>query len=91
MSKVKRILSCQLLEAGFKLEHMNDLDFEAQLHSATHMSAFLSSDDSLAYSTMLTGHLFLGLSPLLVKLLDSLAQLSQSRALCKTWLMSEKI
>jgi hypothetical protein len=66
------------------------LDFEAQLHSATHMSASSSSDDLLAYSAMLMGHSFLGLSPLLVKLLDSLAQLLQSIALCKTWLTLEK-
>jgi hypothetical protein len=89
-SKVKRISSCRFLEAGFKLEHTNGSDFETQLHLAKHMSASSSSDDSLAYSTMLTGHSFLGLSPLLVKLLDSLARLSQSRTLCKAWLTSEK-
>jgi hypothetical protein len=74
--KVKLISSYRLLEADFKIEHMNGLDFEAQLHSATHMSASSSSDDSLAYSIMLMGHSFLGLSLLLVKLLDSLARLS---------------
>jgi hypothetical protein len=89
-SKVKRISSCQLLETGFKLEHTNGLDFEVQLHSTMHMLAPSSSDDSLAYLTMLTGHSFLGLSLLLVKLLDSLPRLSQSRALCKTWLTSKK-
>jgi hypothetical protein len=88
--KVKRNSSCRLLEVGFKLEHTNGLDFEAQLHSAIHMLASSSSDDSQAYSTMLRGHSFLGLSLLLLKLLDSLPQLSQSRALCKTWLTSEK-
>jgi hypothetical protein len=34
--KVKRNSSCRLLEVGFKLEHTNGLDFEAQLHSAIH-------------------------------------------------------
>jgi hypothetical protein len=90
MLKVKQIPSCRLLEAGCKLVHMNGLDFEAELHSTTHMLASSSSDDLLAYLTMLTRHSFLGLSPLLVKLLDSLARLSQSIALCKTWLTSEK-
>jgi hypothetical protein len=69
---------------------MNGLDFEAQLHSATHMSTSSSFDDSLAYLTMLMEQSFLVLSPLLVELLDYLAWLSQSRALCKTWLTLEK-
>jgi hypothetical protein len=90
MSKVKRISCCRLLEVGFKLEHTNGLDFEAQLHSATHMSASSSSDDSLPYSIMLMGQSFLGLSQLLTTLLDSLARFSQSKAFCRTWLMLEK-
>jgi hypothetical protein len=76
--------------ADFKEEHTNGLNFEAQLHSATHMLVSSSSNDSLMYSTMLVGQSFLGLSLILTTLLDSLAQLLQSRALCKTWLMSEK-
>jgi hypothetical protein len=82
---------CWLLEAGFKLEHTNGLDLDPKLHSATHISACLSLDDSLLYSIVLMWRSFLGLSLLLWKLQDSLAQLSQSRAHCKTWLTLEKM
>jgi hypothetical protein len=44
-SKIKRISSCRLLETDFKLEHTNGLDFDAQLHSATHMSTSSPFDD----------------------------------------------
>jgi hypothetical protein len=43
-----------VLEASFKLEQMNGLDLDPQLHSAIHMSASSSSNNSLLYSTVLT-------------------------------------
>jgi hypothetical protein len=69
---------------------MNGLDLDLQLYSATYISASSSSDDLLLYSTVLMWHSFLALSLVLGRLLDFLAQLSQSRAHCKTWLTSEK-
>jgi hypothetical protein len=56
LSNIKHVAYFVLssFKSRLKLEHPNGLDLDPQLHSATHMSAFSSSDDLLLYSTMLT-------------------------------------